>query len=209
MANAKGMGMLMAGLGVMGEAAKPGATLGSALPGAAAGVKTYMESSKDIRKTALEREKMRRLANYQQQNLESKPYQAMRANMIDAYSRHPQLREQYGTIVAGKWQPNADFENLVIQKARTSSSSDQLREELTYAKIRDFWGKGSSSPGKKWERARRKILEREGMEPDAIRAQIAREREGQFNKWLQGIRKQRGIGVVPTAGGNPLEQFVG
>jgi len=209
MANAKGMGMLMAGLGVMGEAAKPGATLGSALPGAAAGVKTYMESSKDIRKTALEREKMRRLANYQQQNLESKPYQAMRANMIDAYSRHPQLREQYGTIVAGKWQPNAEFENLVIQKARTSSSSDQLREELTYAKIRDFWGKGSSSPGKKWERARRKILEREGMEPDAIRAQIAREREGQFNKWLQGIRKQRGIGVVPTAGGNPLEQFVG
>ena len=128
--------------------------------------------------------------------------------MIDAYSRHPQLSEQYGSIVAGKWQPNADFENLVIQKARTSSSADQLREELTYAKIRDFWGKGSSSPGKKWERARRKILEREGMEPDAIRAQIAREREGEFNKWLQGIRKQRGIGVVPTAGGNSLEQFM-
>ena len=142
MANAKGMGILMAGLGIMGQASKPGATLGSSLPGAAAGVKTYMDSSKDIRKTALEREKMRRLANYQQQSLASKPYQAMRGHMIDAYSRDPQLSKEYGELKDGKWLPNAKFENLVIQAAKGPDRSEQAKAARMTARVK--WGASKS-----------------------------------------------------------------
>ena len=201
---AKGLGLLMAGLGMMGQASKPGATLLSSVPGAAAGVKTYMESSKDIRKTALEHEKMRRLAEHNKALVGSKQYQAIRTNLMESYSRDPVKSKRYGTFNAeGVWVPNAAFEDLVVQRTRTSSAADQLKAEGQYAKIRAEWADRKGAGGK-WELARRKELMAAGKTSAEAKRIIDSERESEFNKWLRGIRAQLEASQAPASGnGSP------
>ena len=62
---AKWLAVALGGLGWMKHASEPGATVMSSVPGLAAGIKAYREDISGINKTALEREKMRRLADYQ------------------------------------------------------------------------------------------------------------------------------------------------
>ena len=114
----------------------------SSVPGAAAGVKTYMESSKDISKTALEHEKMRRLAEHQKALVGSKPYQAMRGHMIDAAKRDPVMSKRYGDLVEGVWTPNFAFEQLIIQAARGPDRSEQAKAARMTARVK--WGASKS-----------------------------------------------------------------
>ena len=182
----------MAGLGIMGQASKPGATLGSSLPGAAAGVKTYMDSSKDIRKTAMEREKMRRLANYQQQNLAAKPYQAMRANMMAAYWKDPKKRALY--FEEGATSPegntNALFERELIQLAKGPDKTAQ--DKLTLITARQRWQKEAGALAKKRIRDE---LKSEGIERTDPRWTKEMEKR-MIQAFLKDYNKISGIGAL-------------
>ena len=78
--DAKAMGLLTAGLGIMQQASQPGATLLSSIPGAAAGVKQYSADKANLAKQQMA---LATLANQQ----EATRIAAQRAAKPDAYER--------------------------------------------------------------------------------------------------------------------------
>ena len=80
--------------------------------------------------------------DYQQQSLAAKPYQAMRANMMDAWSRDSPLSKEYGEFKDGKWLPNAKFEQLVIQAAKGPDRTEQAKAARMTARVK--WGASKS-----------------------------------------------------------------
>jgi len=132
--DAKAMGLLTAGLGIMQQASQPGATLLSSIPGAAAGVKQYSADKANLAKQQLA---LATLANQQratdiaaQKAGQLPKYQAIRENLRAAIYNDPTQRDKYFDK-AGK--PNAAFEELVISKTRTLPDPSLTRARLESA----------------------------------------------------------------------------
>jgi hypothetical protein len=138
--DAKAMGLLTAGLGIMQQASQPGATLLSSIPGAAAGVKQYSADKSTLAKQQLA---LATLANQQrateiaaQKATQLPKYQAIRENLRAAIYNDPTQRDKYFDK-AGK--PNAAFEELVISKTRTLPDPilSRARTEQTVSRYMD------------------------------------------------------------------------
>lgn len=194
--DAKAMGLLTAGLGIMQQASQPGATLLSSIPGAAAGVKQYSADKSTLAKQQLA---LATLANQQ----EATRIAAERALKPDAYERYERdvladfknsdEWEKYffddGTGNPGRVKPTVRSE---IRKTYGTSSGiqDQLALQRE-ASAKNAWFKSQpmlattlrSEIREKWEKANKgKEIPIQTLR-DLVQAEIER----RYNKWRSGV----------------------
>ena len=201
--DAKAMGLLTAGLGIMQQASQPGATLLSSIPGAAAGVKQYSADKANLAKQQLA---LATLANQQrateiaaQKAAQLPKYQAVRENLRAAMYNDPIQRAKYFDK-AGI--PNAAFEELVIEKTKTSSAFQEQLAAQREATTKNAWLKSqpmlaiSLRPQirEAWEKANKgKKIPNETLR-DLVQAEIER----RYNKWRSGVVSGSGGATAGT-----------
>ncbi len=137
--DAKAMGLLTAGLGIMQQASQPGATFLSSIPGAQAGVKQFTDDKAALAKrqialaTLANQKRATDIAARKAQQLPK--YQAVRENLRVALFNDPTRRDKY---FDKEGRPNAAFEELVIDKTKTLDPSlTGSRLMQTYVKYED------------------------------------------------------------------------
>jgi hypothetical protein len=201
--DAKAMGLLTAGLGIMQQASQPGATLLSSIPGAAAGVKQYSSDKANLAKQQMA---LATLANQQrateiaaQKAAQLPKYQAVRENLMAAMYNDPIQRDKYFDK-AGI--PNAAFEDLVIEKTKTSSAFQEQIAAQREANTKNAWLKSqpmlatSLRPDirEKWEKANKgKKIPNKTLR-DLVQAEIER----RYNKWRSGVASGSGGATAGT-----------
>ena len=119
--DAKNMGLLTAGLGIMQQASQPGATLLSSIPGAAAGIKQYGADTDRLAKRQLALATLanqKRTADIAARKASQLPkYQAARENYRVALLNGPD-RDKY---FDSQGRPKQAFEDYVISKVTTTN----------------------------------------------------------------------------------------
>ena len=171
----------------------------SSVPGAAAGVKTYMESSKDISKTALEREKMRRLADYQEKTLETKTLPYIRKNMMRVYWENEDTRKKYFKPGAQSMEEtNILFEKEVIELARKPDALASFTAQRNRETTRKLW---QEHTGNNLARTlTRELRENDKMSPTEKTRYIAQKVNEAFEKHLLETGGVSGTGTGTGAG---------
>jgi spore germination cell wall hydrolase CwlJ-like protein len=194
--DAKAMGLLTAGLGIMQQASQPGATLLSSIPGAAAGVKQYSADKSTLAKQQLA---LATLANQQ----EATRIAAEKATKPDAYERYerdvladyknsPDWEKYFfddGTGNPGRVKPTVRSE---IRKTYGTSSGiqDQLALQRE-ASAKNAWFKSQpmlattlrSQIREKWEKANKG----KKIPVQTLRDLVQAEIERRYNKWRSGV----------------------
>ena len=136
--DAKNMGLLTAGLGIMQQASQPGATLLSSIPGAAAGIKQYGADTDRLAKRQLA---LATLANQKR----TADIAAKRASQLPKYQA---ARENYRVALLNsadrdkyfdsQGRPNQAFEDYVISKVTTTNpfqlENFQIKAENAFIK---------------------------------------------------------------------------
>ena len=136
--DAKNMGLLTAGLGIMQQASQPGATLLSSIPGAAAGIKQYGADTDRLAKRQLALATLanqKRTADIAARKASQLPkYQAARENYRVALLNGPD-RDKY---FDSQGRPKQAFEDYVISKVTTTNpfqlENFQIKAENAFAK---------------------------------------------------------------------------
>ena len=136
--DAKNMGLLTAGLGIMQQASQPGATLLSSIPGAAAGIKQYGADTDRLAKRQLALATLanqKRTADIAARKASQLPkYQAARENYRVALLNGPD-RDKY---FDSQGRPNQAFEDYVISKVTTTNpfqlENFQIKAENAFIK---------------------------------------------------------------------------
>ena len=199
--DAKNMGLLTAGLGIMQQASQPGATFLSSIPGAAAGIKQY-----GAEKDALAKQQMAlaTLANQQKlTELAAKKaatgtdYNFGRTQALAAVRRSPELSAQY---LDAEGQPNLAFEEYVARTYRSASPLIEQRTLQTEALAYKNWlATKSNIEGK----TRLKIQEqaKKAKKPvpkgNALHVLVEEDIKRQYNKWRSGVL-QDPKSITPT-----------
>jgi hypothetical protein len=123
--DAKNMGLLTAGLGIMQQASQPGATLLSSIPGAAAGIKQYGADTDRLAKRQLALATLanqKRTADLAAQKLATgTDYRFGRTQLLSAVMNDPKLR---GLYISPDGKPNQAFEEYAIKKLMRQSTLD-------------------------------------------------------------------------------------
>ena len=201
--DAKAMGLLTAGLGIMQQASQPGATLLSSIPGAAAGVKQYSSDKANLAKQQMA---LATLANQKrateiaaQKAAQLPKYQAVRENLRAAKYNDPIERAKY---FDEQGRPNAAFEELVIEKTKTSSAFQEQLAAQRAATTKNTWLKSQQGLAislrrdirKKWEKANKGKKIPEETLRDLVQAEIER----RYNKWRSGVVSGLGDATAGT-----------
>jgi len=195
--DAKAMGLLTAGLGMMQQASQPGATFLSSIPGAQAGVKQYSADKANLAKQQMA---LATLANQQeatriaaQKAAQLPKYQAVRENLRAAKYNDPTERAKY---FDAQGRTNSAFEELVIEKTRTSSGIQDQLALTREANARSTWEKLDK------QRAMKLRIDYKKNNPklsDAqIDAMVTAEIERQYNAWRSRVLQGAQSTVTPT-----------
>jgi len=130
--DAKNMGLLTAGLGIMQQASQPGATLLSSIPGAAAGIKQYGADTDRLAKRQLALATLanqKRTADLAAQKLSTgTDYRFGRDRLLSAVMNDSKLRKLY---IGSDGQPNQAFEEYAIKKLMRQNTLDPTAQFIS------------------------------------------------------------------------------
>lgn len=189
--DAKAMGLLTAGLGIMQQASQPGATLLSSIPGAAAGVKQYSADKSTLAKQQLA---LATLANQQrateiaaEKAATGTDFNLGRTQALAAVRRSPKLSAKY---LDAEGQPTLAFEEYAAQTFRSASPLIEQRTLQTEALAYKNWLAGQGNIALK-TRLKIKADAKANNQPvpkgSALEALVNEDIRKQYNKWRSGV----------------------
>ena len=189
--DAKAMGLLTAGLGIMQQASQPGATLLSSIPGAAAGVKQYSADKANLAKQQLA---LATLANQQrateiaaEKAATGTDFNLGRTQALAAVRRSPKLSAKY---LDAEGQPTLAFEEYAAQTFRSASPLIEQRTLQTEALAYKNWLAGQGNIALK-TRLKIKADAKANNQPvpkgSALEALVNEDIRKQYNKWRSGV----------------------
>jgi len=164
--DAKAMGLLTAGLGIMQQASQPGATLLSSIPGAAAGVKQYSADKANLAKQQMA---LATLANQQeatriaaQRAAKPDAYERYERDVLDDWKNSPNWEKYFfddGTGKPGRVKPTVRSEIRKTYARTLDPSLTASRVEQTYVKY-----EGSKAGKARLSQIRKALIDKHGMD---------------------------------------------